>query len=43
VVTSFVARLDPRSAARQREPIELAVDTRRIHLFDPATGAAIRD
>jgi multiple sugar transport system ATP-binding protein len=40
-VTSFVARLDPRSGARQREPLELAVDMSRVHLFDPTSGAAI--
>jgi multiple sugar transport system ATP-binding protein len=40
-LTSFVARLDPRSGARQREPLELAVDTSRVHLFDPTSAAAI--
>jgi multiple sugar transport system ATP-binding protein len=39
----FVARLDPRTRARTGEPIELSVDTARLHLFDPSTGLAIFD
>jgi multiple sugar transport system ATP-binding protein len=41
--SNFVARLDPRSTAREREPLELVVDTSRIHLFDPETGLGIYD
>jgi multiple sugar transport system ATP-binding protein len=37
----FVARLGPRTAAREGEPIRLTVDTARLHLFDPDTGLAI--
>ncbi|MFA5786124.1 MAG: sn-glycerol-3-phosphate ABC transporter ATP-binding protein UgpC [Actinomycetota bacterium] len=37
----FVARLDPRSRVREREPVELFVDTRRVHFFDPNTGLGI--
>ena len=36
-----VARLSPRTAAQKGEPIELVVDTSRLHFFDPASGAAI--
>ena len=39
----YVARINPRSQARIGEAIELAVDTSRMHFFDPETGLAIRD
>ena len=39
--TTFVARLDPRSRARVREPIELVVDAGRMHFFDPGSGLGI--
>jgi multiple sugar transport system ATP-binding protein len=39
--STFVARLDPRTQAKEREPIELAVDTTRLHFFDPETGLGI--
>jgi multiple sugar transport system ATP-binding protein len=38
----FVARLDVASQAREHETLKLWVDTSRIHVFDPATGAAVR-
>ena len=38
----FTARIARESAAREGEPIELAVDTRRLHFFDAETGEAIR-
>jgi multiple sugar transport system ATP-binding protein len=38
---SFVARVDRATSARERKPLELAVDVRRLHFFDPATGLAI--
>ena len=41
--TTFVARLDPRTEAHERKEIELAVDTTRLHLFDPDTGQGIHD
>jgi multiple sugar transport system ATP-binding protein len=38
----FSARLHPRTAARAGRTVKLAVDVERLHLFDPATGRAIR-
>jgi multiple sugar transport system ATP-binding protein len=37
----FLARLNPRTQARVGEPIELVVDTGRMHYFDPDTGLGI--
>jgi multiple sugar transport system ATP-binding protein len=37
----FVARVHPRTAAREGEPLRLVVNTRRLHFFDPETGLAI--
>src|ERR671931_193657 len=37
----FVARLAQGTAAREGEPVDLAVKTKRLHFFDPVTGAAI--
>jgi multiple sugar transport system ATP-binding protein len=37
----FVALLDERSTVHDGDPIELAVDTARLHVFDPADGRAI--
>ena len=39
--STFVARLDPRTRAAERQPLELAVDTGRLHFFDPQTGLGI--
>jgi multiple sugar transport system ATP-binding protein len=41
--TSFVARFSPMSRARMGEPVEVAVDTRRLHFFEPETGHSIFD
>jgi multiple sugar transport system ATP-binding protein len=38
---SFVGRLDRDTRARERQPLELAVDVARLHFFDPETGLAI--
>jgi multiple sugar transport system ATP-binding protein len=40
-LSTFVARLDPRTGAQKRGPIELAVDTTRLYFFDPTTGLSI--
>jgi multiple sugar transport system ATP-binding protein len=37
----FTARVARESKAREGEQIRLAVDTSRLHFFDPETGAAI--
>ena len=39
--TNVVARLNPRTRARKGEPIELVVDTHRLHFFDPEDSSAI--
>ena len=39
--STFVARLDPRTRAIERETLELAVDTARLHVFDPETGLGV--
>ena len=41
--TRFVASFAPRSRVRFGEKIRVAVDTERLHFFDPATGVAVRD
>jgi multiple sugar transport system ATP-binding protein len=37
----FTARVDARTSARVGTTIDLAVDARRFHYFDPATGARL--
>jgi len=37
----FVARIDRESRAGEGEPIQLAVDTRRLHFFDAESGRGI--
>jgi multiple sugar transport system ATP-binding protein len=39
--STFLARLSPRTTAREGEPIELAVDVTRFHFFDQETGLGI--
>jgi multiple sugar transport system ATP-binding protein len=41
--TTMVGRFGPRTGVRVGEPAEVAVDTRALHFFDPATGAGIYD
>ena len=38
----FTARVDPRRSPRPGIPVELAIDSDRVHFFDPDTGDAIR-
>ncbi|HEX7162207.1 MAG TPA: sn-glycerol-3-phosphate ABC transporter ATP-binding protein UgpC [Trebonia sp.] len=37
----WTARVSSRSAVRPGAPLQLAVDTNRLHFFDPATGESI--
>jgi multiple sugar transport system ATP-binding protein len=39
----FVAQLDPKTRVKERDQIELVVDTARFHFFDPETGLGIYD
>ena len=39
--STFLARLNPRTGAKEDEPIELVVDVGRLHFFDPGTGLGI--
>jgi multiple sugar transport system ATP-binding protein len=41
--SSWVARVDRDTAAVEQKQIDLAVDTNRLHFFDPETGDAIYD
>jgi multiple sugar transport system ATP-binding protein len=41
--SAWVARLDRDTTAVEQQPIELTVDTNRLHFFDPETGDAIYD
>jgi multiple sugar transport system ATP-binding protein len=37
----WTARVSARSAVRSGQPLDLAVDTSRLHFFDPSSGATI--
>jgi multiple sugar transport system ATP-binding protein len=39
--TTFIARVDQLTAARIGEPLQLVVDTTRLHFFEPVNGLAI--
>ena len=41
--TALVGRFGARSRVRVGEPLEVAVDTRALHFFDPETGLGIYD
>jgi multiple sugar transport system ATP-binding protein len=38
---TFIARLERASGAREREPLDIEVDVKRLHFFDPVTGLRI--
>jgi multiple sugar transport system ATP-binding protein len=38
---TVVARFGPRSEVRERSPVEMVVDTRGLHFFDPETSLGI--
>jgi multiple sugar transport system ATP-binding protein len=40
-MSTFVARLDPRTPAAEHQTLQLAVDTARLHVFDPETGLGV--
>ena len=40
---TMVGRFGARSRIRTEEPVEVAVDTRALHFFDPETGLGIYD
>jgi multiple sugar transport system ATP-binding protein len=40
-MSTFVARLDPRTTAAEHQMLQLAVDTARLHVFDPETGLGV--
>jgi multiple sugar transport system ATP-binding protein len=37
----LVARIDTASQARAGEQLELSLDVRKLHLFDPESGASV--
>ncbi len=39
--TVMVARFSPRTGARVGSPVTVAVDTERLHVFDPETGESV--
>jgi len=39
--STFVARLHPETGAREKERLDILVDTRRLHFFDTVTSAGI--
>jgi multiple sugar transport system ATP-binding protein len=39
--STFVAQLDPRTRVHKNDPVELVVNTGRLHFFDPDTGLGI--
>ena len=38
----FAAAFEPRSGARTGDQVEIRIDTRRLHFFDPETEASVR-
>ena len=42
-LATLVARMDPQTTLAEGQIAKVAVDTTRLHFFDPTTGQAIRD
>jgi multiple sugar transport system ATP-binding protein len=42
-LATLVARMDPQTTLAEGQMAKVAVDTTRLHFFDPATGQVIRD
>ena len=40
-VSTFLARLNPRTRVGKGDTVELVVDTHRLHFFDPGDGSGI--
>jgi ABC-type sugar transport systems, ATPase components len=40
---TLVGRFGPRSRVQEGDKVEVAVDTRALHFFDPETGLGIYD
>jgi len=39
--TKFIARINPNSSVKEGESIDLSIDSKKLHYFDPETGLAI--
>jgi multiple sugar transport system ATP-binding protein len=39
--SAFIARVDQLTSARMGDPVQLVVDTSRLHFFEPSSGVAI--
>jgi multiple sugar transport system ATP-binding protein len=39
--SNVLARLNPRTGVQKGDPVELVIDTHRLHFFDPDTSAGI--
>ena len=39
--TKFIARINPNSSVQEGETIDLSIDSKKLHFFDPETGLAI--
>jgi multiple sugar transport system ATP-binding protein len=39
--SDLIARLSPRTAVKEGDPLRVVVDTSRLHVFDPGTGLSV--
>ena len=39
--TKFIARINPNSSVKEGQSIDLSIDSKKLHYFDPETGLAI--